>query len=486
MDVPMPRAHEETSVAVPGGPRAMPILGWRGNALRFFRNPIAYMTLLRQRYGDVAQLVQGGNQTLFFRARTETPSTVFAFGPSCNRAILTDLETFANRMAPGPKTKTFQRLGTNVLFLDRERHKQQRKLLMAAFTRERLRSYYDTIVHYTTRQLDAWQGRDQVEICTEMGELSLNIGSKIFYGLDATRKGQDLATLMCRMLDTLFSPATMIPIDLPGTPYRRLIRIMEEINDRLQEEIEAKRREGTVSDVLSMMVRAHDEDSTQLTADELVGEAFVMFFAGHDTTAKALAWSLFLLAQHPDAVVDLLDELEALVPDGIPTFEQIYELPVLDRTVKECLRLLGPAIMFAREATCDTELGSYPISAGSEVIYSPYMTHRDPEIFAEPTAFRPRRWEGSQPSAYEYLPFGAGARMCLGASLGALQVRLILAMLLQRFRFKVVPGTRIDIKTNVVMTPSHGIPMLIHAQDRQLANSRSHVKGYIREMVDLS
>jgi cytochrome P450 len=474
------------------GPPPVPFVGWRGNALRFFNNPVAHMSELHRRFGRVVRLVQGGNKPLFFRSERSGVSTYFAFGPQCTRQILTDLETFQTRRPPGPDNPSYDRLSTNMFFINGGRHRQQRRLFMPAFTRDSLKAYHDDIVRYTEHMLDRWRDGERLDLDHEMHALALNIASKTFYGIDATEKDQSLAQMMSEMIFTLFSPATMIPVNLPGTPYRKLIRRMEAIERELRAEIERKRAEGAGGDdLLSMMVRAHDENPTQLTEDEMIGQAFTMFFAGHDTASKALTWTLFLLAQHPDALAELVAELDQRLGGRPPEYEELYDLPVLDRMIRESLRLLTPAVAFTREVTRDTVLGGYRIPQGSEVIYSPYIIHVDPEIYPRAKQFRPERWLEIKPSSYEYLPFGVGSRTCLGASFGGMQLRLIISMILQRFRIKVAPdtrvdeGARIDLRTNVVIGPKDGLPVTVHEQDHRFEGNRSEVTGYIREMVHL-
>ncbi len=467
------------------GPRPMPVLGWRGNALRFFSNPLRFMMQLRREYGDVVRLAQGGNSTLMFASDSPNPATFFAFGPQCNREITSQVDVFESRVPRGPKSQVYQDLACNVLLSNGAAHDRQRKLLLPTFSRENLKKYHQDMVDYAHRMFADWQGRDVIDVEAEMSSLGLNVASKVFYGVDAMASAENLADMIRDMITTILSPATLFPLNLPGTPYNRLIRKLGKIKDQIEIEIDKKREAGAEgADVLSMMVRAHDQDPEQLTREELVGNAFVMFFAGHDTTSKGLTWTLFLLSQHPEVMADLVDELDEHI-DGTPDYEQLYELPVLDRVIKESMRLMPPAVMFARETTRPTTLGGFDLPAGVEVIYSPFITHHDGAVFDQPEKFLPDRWLEIKPPPYEYLPFGAGRRSCLGATFGAMEIRTILPMIVQRFRLGVIPGTKIDIKTNVVMGPKDGLRMTIHPQDREFRSSRAEVTGSIREFVDL-
>ncbi|NJL26747.1 MAG: cytochrome P450 [Thermoanaerobaculia bacterium] len=464
----------------------MPVIGWRGNALRFFINPIAFMTRIFETHGNVVRLARGGNSSaLFFKSRGPHPGTFFAFGPECNRRILTDADLFESRAPAGPATEAFRQLATNFFFINGERHQDLRRLMMPAFARERLKVYHHVIVDATRRMLDRWAGRERVDLAEELGLAALEISSRCFYGLDPRLEDQNLAVKMLEMINTLFSPAVLLPLDLPGMPYHRLVRNMEEIIEALGREIENKRRGGCAGDdVLSLMVREHDRDPAVLSRDELVGNAFVMFFAGHDTTAKALTWTLFLLATHPRVAAELVEELETRLGGEAPSYEEVFELPLLDRVVKESLRLLSPAVMFARQTTRETELGGFEIPRGAEIIYSPYVTHLDASIFAEPKKFLPDRWLSLRPTPYQYLPFGGGVRTCLGAAFGGAQLRTMVALALQRYRLEIVPGSRIDLRVNVVMAPRGQVPVRLYPQDRAIGEGGRSLEGFVSEMID--
>ncbi len=431
----------------------------------------------------MACLAEGGNGALFAGSDAAVPATFFAFGGACNEQLLADDEVFQTRVPPGPATRAYRLLATNILFINGERHSHLRQLLRPAFTRESLKKYHRHMVAYAQAMLEGWRGRERIDAGRETNRLALRVASRSFYGLDPSGKDKGLGELMHRMLEILFSPAAVLKIDLPGTPYRRLIVTMERIVEALYAEIEAKRATGYAGeDLLTVLVREHDRDPSQLTEEELVGNAFVLFFGGHETTSSGLAWTLFLLAQHPRVAADLLDELDAELGGAPPGYEQIYRLPLLDRVIKESLRLLPPGVLFPRVATAAAQLGGYRIPAGSEVVYSPYVTHRDPAVFPEPRRFRPERWEDLKPSPFEYLPFGARGRTCLGLAFAGMQLRTVIPMVLQRHRLQVAPGARIDVRAHTVMGPKR-LPMTVHPQDRDFRRTPG-VRGKIRGMVD--
>lgn len=239
-------------------------------------------------------------------------------------------------------------------------------------------------------------------------------------------------------------------------------------------------------DVLSMLIQARDEEQgTHLTEDELLGHAGVIFAAGHETSSNALTWTLFLLSQHPQVMADLLDELQSVLQGEAPTMAQLSQLTLLERVIKESMRVLSPVPWNARVTSQPTELGGYTLPAGTEVFVSIYETHQMPDLYPNPTHFEPQRWETVNPSIYEYNPFSVGPRLCIGAGFAMVEIKIVLAMLLQRYRLQFIPQVNIDRRGLIVMTPKHGMPMQVHPQDKQFTQGVGAVQGNVREMVKL-
>ena len=231
--------------------------------------------------------------------------------------------------------------------------------------------------------------------------------------------------------------------------------------------------------MLAALVQAHDEDGTRLLDDELVSHTYVLFAAGHETTWKTLTWTLLLLNQHPHVATSLLDELDEALHGAALTVEQLSHLPLLEGTIKESLRLMGPAIMGMRTATASCELGGVALPKGARIFYSQFVTHRLPELYEEPERFKPERWLTLHRSAYEYLPFSAGHHRCIGSEFAMWEMKVVLAMLLPRYRLALRPNIRID--TSISMRPAHGMPMRIFPQDRRF--EPVPVRGTIHDLV---
>jgi cytochrome P450 len=171
-----------------------------------------------------------------------------------------------------------------------------------------------------------------------------------------------------------------------------------------------------------------------------------------------------------------------------PTVEQLAKLPLLDAVVKESMRVLPPVPLHPRLVAEDHELGGHFLPAYTELFLSIFHMHHDPALFPDPNRFDPKRWSKIKPSVYEYNPFSAGPRMCIGAAFATMEIKIALAMMLQRFRVERTPKARIDRRVAITMAPRHGLPMVIRRADGAWSPARRSlpsVRGDVRELVDL-
>jgi cytochrome P450 len=372
---------------------------------------------------------------------------------------------------------------TGLFAVNDDAHRAQRRLLMPAFHKSRIESYRDDMVAITESVLDGFRPGQLRDVRFDMNELTLRIVTRTLFGADLGARGVELGRKLQRWLD-LFKYAGAAPLDWPGLPYRRWLDLTHAIDQDTRRIVSDRRRDlDGASDILSALLQATDEQGIALSEDELVGHTGVLFAAGHETSSNALCWTLALLSQHPDVAAALDDELAGCLRGAAPRVEQLGLLPLLDAVVKESLRLLPPAPLNHRIAAEDTELGGHVIPRGTELLSSAYHTHRLPDIYSNPARFSPRRWERLDPGPYAYNPFGAGPRMCIGASFALMEIKIVLAILLQRFRLSVPPGTRVGRAVSITMRPDPGLPMRVHARDREF--TAGGVGGALATMVEL-
>lgn len=460
------------------GPPPVPVLGYRGNFLSFAADAPRRLRQLHGRYGDVVALTRGHG------------GHVFVFSPHYNRLVLRDPDLFRNLDAASSPVRmrgdsSLGRLYAGLTTMNGEPHRRQRRLMAAALQRRQVEAYGPDITGLAQRHFDRWRSADHVDALAEMRTLTMAVAVKTLLGLDPGGVGSEMGRLLQAWMDTVFSiPALALPVDLPGLPYHRLQVLSRRLEAAVRDLIGQRRGQpGGAADMLGRLTLAEDEQGARLSDDELVGQAAFLFMAGHATTASALTWTLLLLCAHPAVTRDLVDELDGVLGGLAPDAEKLTALPLLDRVVRESLRLLPPVMWWGKVAAADVDLGPYRITAGAQVIFSPYITHRLAELYPDPDDFRPARWLTFRPGPYEYLPFSAGGRGCLGAGFALMEVKLVLAVLLQRWRPELRPGTRIDCGGLMVSQPRQGLPVTLARPGGR--GPDIEVRGGIRGLVRL-
>jgi cytochrome P450 len=469
----------------------VPVLGATPELLRFVLDPIERVGQLFREYGSIAQLAVG-RPTRIVSTERGVPGTVFVQGPELNRALLTNHADYHKCALTGPlypeaplsaRTRPLTRMLTGLFHVNDDAHREQRRLLMPAFHRSRIESYRDEIVSVTEQLLADYRPGTTRDIRPDMMRVTLRIATATLFGADfgdlGLRIGHDLASWNAGL-----RAAAILPLDWPLSPYRRWLDLSCAIDRRMVEIIRLKREQPSdTRDMLSMLLEARDEAGGGLSEDELIGHAGVIFAAGHETSSNALSWTLFTLAQHPRILADLCDELAGQLRGGAPSFEDLAHLPLLDRVLKESLRLFPPAPLNHRVTARDSELLGYHIPRGTEVLSSIYHTHRLPELFPHPARFDPDRWLGFDPGPYAYNPFSAGPRMCIGAAFASFEIKIVLAMLLSRVRLELVPNQRIDRYFGITLAPWPRVLMRIRRTDRAFARA-APVTGNVLAMLD--
>lgn len=466
------------SVPLPG-PRRAPLIGSRGNLLRFFQDPVRTLLRLYRTYGSVAALTR------------DDPSLVCVFDAELNRRVLSDPELFYNFVEypfPMPPDSLLSRYNANLVAMNGEGHRKHRRMMMPAFGKAQVERYRDDMVEVAERSLSAHRPGEQLDMAELMVELTLGVAMKCLFGLEKQEEIQYLGKMTMNLMSLMAHPATLLlPRQIPRTPYARMVETGEAVIRRVQGLVDERRASSSEGrDVLSLLLRAHDEDNSVFSDTELVSHAIMFFIAGHETTAQTLTWTLFLLSQHPRIQADVIEEVRRTLDGRAPTVAELGQLSLLDRVVKESMRML-PAnpYIFMRRSQKPIELGGRSLPQGSTVIVSPLVTHRLHHLYPEPERFLPERWERSKPSIYEYLPFGAGPRMCIGAGFASQAIRIVLALIFQRFRVRVVEGTEVSPHmSTLIMCPKGGMPMHLDPLDGPLHRA-PRVGGNVHELVAL-
>lgn len=458
------------------GPTPVPVLGWLPLFLRFAVKPLSSLENMRRQYGDILRL------------GIRNYPVVMIFHPEYNRQILRDPSTFYSynlELLPisFPADSSILHATTGMPLMNGPRHTDHRAALLPYFHRKFITRYHDSCVEVTGRKIAGWSPGMQVNLRLEMEQLAMWLATEPVLGLDPQKEGGAIGRQLERTMKLIMNPfVLMLPYNVPGVPFHTLMKNADEMERVVRRVIARKKEAGlTGHDILSIMIQMHEEDPERLSERELIGHTTTMFRGGYNPSGMALYWTIFLLSQHPEKLRKVFEELDLLVKGDIPTAQEVESMPYLEGALKETMRLFPAGTWTGRLAMRDFDLDSHRFSKGTWVLMSPYITHRIPELFPEPYTFRPERWLSIHPSAYEYMPFSAGPRYCIGTSLAMMQLKIALTMLLKRYRFTLKPGTRVDCVGFNSIRPKHGLPMVLHQPDEEIRPTA--FQGNVRKIV---
>ncbi|MFG0335283.1 MAG: cytochrome P450, partial [Maioricimonas sp. JB049] len=384
----------------------------------------------------------------------------------------------------GPRRSAHRRVTSGLLSMNGDEHRRHRRMVMQPFQKSAIGAYHETVCEVADELVSGWRPGQLVDLNAEMTRYMLRLTSRILFGLDDGDLAEHVGELTERWvaLNHALGPAAFSADSESADRYDELLSAANELEVAAKEMIRSRRAGKPGCDVLSLLLRVHDEQGG-ISDEQLMGHIVLLFGAAHLTSAHTLTWTLLLLAQHPEIMRQLHEELTTVVGSRPVRNDQLDSLPVLDRVLKESMRILPASSYSQRVAAEPTKLGPFDLAPGAVVIFSQFITHHLPELYAEPERFRPDRWLEISPSPYAYLPFGAGPRMCIGAALGMMQLKVSLPSLLQRFKFSLVPEATVNARVmSTMLFPTTSVPMRIESQDGQFA--AQPIRGNIHTLVD--
>jgi len=360
-------------------------------------------------------------------------------------------------------------LGQGLLTSEGGEWLRQRRLSQPAFHRERLALYARIINACAEEMLDSWKDGENRDVHQEMMQLTLRVVAKVLFSVDVKNESKEVAAALNLLMKHSSGARMLLPPWVRYLPLPFLIRVrraVRQLDDVVYRIIRERRRsENDNGDLLSMLMSARDEDGSRMTDRQLRDEVMTFLLAGHETTALSLSWAWYLLSENPEAENKLHHELARVLDGKNPSFEDLPRLCYTEAVVKESVRLYPPAWSLARTAAEDFEIGGYLVPAGSNVVMSQWIMHRDPRFFPSPEQFDPGRWfeEHTQRlPRFAYFPFGGGPRYCVGASFAMMEATLLLAAIAQRFRLRMVPGHKVVPVPSITLRPKYGIKMSLH------------------------
>ncbi len=454
----------------PAGPRGLPIAGSVFEALR---DPLELFMTGTRDHGDVV-----GFHMLHL-------PYVLLTNPEAIRHVL--VENHKNYEKSRNYIGLKHVLGQGLVTSEGELWRRQRRLAQPAFHRERIQSFVRAMSECTADMLGRWEGENELDVHKEMMRLTFRVVGRALLSRDldgdASAIGEALTVGLHWANDyaeTLFP----IPPSVPTLKNMRLKKAMKTFDDLIFGAIAERRREGHKDDLLSMLLEARDEETGEAMSDNLLrDELITMVSAGHETTANALSFALYLLSKHPSWLRAVRDEAKSVLGDRLPEIDDVKKLPTAAMVIEETMRLYPPVWVFERRALEEDRFEDFVIPKDATVGISPYVLHRSAKHWENPEGFDPTRFDARGKEGrhkYAYMPFGGGPRTCIGNVFALTEATIVLAMIARRFRMDLFPGHTMELDALVTLRPKGGLRMqvrehgqLTHDQGQPARSRRS-------------
>jgi cytochrome P450 len=418
-------------------------------------DPLGFVTGVRRRYGDFA-FMRVGWVRLYFVNRPELIREV----------LTTKMKSF--RKLGRQMTELRKIEGEGLVVSDGETWTRHRPVVQGSFHSRHMKEYAGRVVEHTSRRLGRWSANQPFDLAAEMNELAMEIIAKIVFGIDLSEhvgRLRDAVHVFRAAMQKQMGEAFPLPDWLPLPSKRRKRLALRNVDDLIWRLIRDRKEAGADNDdMLGQMLAAAGKLglASPITDREIRDEAATLFVAGHDTTSASLAWFWYMLSRNPEVERRAIREVDAATAGRTPTFEDLPRLKYVEMAVKEAMRMYpASGFLFGREATEDVELGGYTLKRGAWVFISPYAVHHDPHIFKNPETCDPERFAAGRINdipPYAYIPFGGGPRVCIGNAFATMEMVLLAATVLQKYRLRLAQAPP-ALELEIVLRPRGGLRM---------------------------
>ncbi len=351
-----------------------------------------------------------------------------------------------------------------LFLLEGEAHRRQRKLVAPHFQPRHLSNYAEAMVSFADQAQKRWQEGVTIDIQKEMTAITMRIVGKVLFDTEFLSEADDLGAAVNTLLKYnkyLLTTIFPLPLSTPIPRIRKARKALELITRRLQAMI-SERRVSKLEDkidLLSMLIKTKDDQGNEMSEKQVQDEAVTFFVAGHETTALALAWTVYLLITNSNSYTKLQEEVDQILQGRLPTYSDLGRLPYSLMVIKEALRLYPSSVAVPRQALRDVNINGYALQKGELVLISIFTMHRSPVYFPRPEGFDPERFTPNNEKIlprYAYIPFGAGPRTCIGNHFALMEAQLVLVTLMQRVEFSLIPGQAVTPKAEFFLRQKNG------------------------------
>lgn len=357
--------------------------------------------------------------------------------------------------------------------------RRQRRIIQPSFRRETVRQLGNGMATQADRMLDRWAkthllaGAPGVfDVHAELMRLTLEVIAKALFQLELDEDGitsgvfsDSISAIAARITAVIEAPSWM-----PTASNRKLARAVANLDQIVAQIIDARRRSSEDrDDLLGALLRARDDEDHPIDDKQLRDEVVTMFLAGHETSAVALGWTLWLLTQNPEIRARMVVEIDAAVGSTLPTVEDIGKLGYVKQVFLESMRMIAPVWSGARNCIEHDTLGKgYPVEPGDRVMNVIWLTHKHPEFWPDPERFDPDRFEPerfAKQHKFAYLPFADGPRKCAGEHFATMEAVLVLTRIFQRYEIDAAPGFVPEMDFQLTTRPRHGLLMTLRERE---------------------
>ncbi len=447
-----------------------------GNAAALRKDPLGTLHRAWKKYGDLVE-ISLPQRRMFVASHPDLVSEIFVHGK--HRFL---------KPAAQPGSEGLELVLGNGLVTNPEHDSwlPQRRMIQPMFHRRRIAQMGQTMVTAIADMLARWEksypSGTMLDLHHEMTAVTLDIINRtMFSTTGADQQADRVGAAVGLAAEFVFQRGRSLlrpPLSWPLPRHRAFLQSQAEMDQIIDRIIQQRRLSGQQhDDLLDMLLAARDEETGQgMSEAQLRDEVKTIFAAGHETTANALTWTWYLLAQHPDALHRLQNELDHTLQGRLPTPEDLENLPYTRQVFQEALRLYPPAPLVPRYLPAAAPLGDHLLPPDSMLIVSIFNIHRHPDFWQRPDTFDPDRFSSERSAGrhrYAFMPFGAGPRMCIGNHFAMLEGTLLLAATAQRYELQLLPDQTVETQVAVTMRPKEGLPMRLRARQGKVIRPRS-------------